>query len=369
MLSAEHISLQSRLVQQLIAIREKEMNYMLARYDAVGTQAALLAGFAVSSLTSLTPSEDDVSNTVEYLFYISSVVTIIACVHVILSTMAVSNWAPGLALRGPTGSMARAYDAARSERTPINCSFVVAVVAFAVQTTLAVYILDAHKKITSHALIATVLMSTYAVFSIFYTKRIHVRFFGDRDKATKGAETTMPLLDNPVTVIDDHPDIAARKDDDGDVREPLEPTRPSEFDMTGKLWKRADDSKRRTLFQDSWRERWFILHDLKLNYWKSGTDYAQNKKPCLGTPIDLCGMEVLVDMADSKWGFSLVPTAADDPRRAWHFRAPTEADRLAWSNKLVLATLVATNRDPLRPAVQGGTLMTPTTKNDEEDSF
>ena len=51
MLSAEHTSLQHRLVQQLVSIREKEMNYMLTLYEVVGTQSALVAGFTVSTLS------------------------------------------------------------------------------------------------------------------------------------------------------------------------------------------------------------------------------------------------------------------------------------------------------------------------------
>ena len=61
MLSAEHVALQSRLVQQLVTVRQREMDTILARYSALGTQASLLAGFAITSLTALSPSEPTVS--------------------------------------------------------------------------------------------------------------------------------------------------------------------------------------------------------------------------------------------------------------------------------------------------------------------
>ena len=51
MLNAEHVALESRLVQQMVAIRQREMDGLLARYSAIGTQASLLAGFAITSLT------------------------------------------------------------------------------------------------------------------------------------------------------------------------------------------------------------------------------------------------------------------------------------------------------------------------------
>ena len=72
-------------------------------------------------------------------------------------------------------------------------------------------------------------------------------------------------------------------------------------------------------------------------------DYTHDKRASLDEPIDLRGYEVLVDMADPKWGFTLQPTSASDPRRTWHLRAPSESGRLEWSRRLVLACLVSSN--------------------------
>ena len=65
------------------------------------------------------------------------------------------------------------------------------------------------------------------------------------------------------------------------------------------------------------------------------------RRGALDEAIDLSGYEVLVDMADPKWGFTLQPTSASDPRRTWHLRAPSESGRLEWSRRLVLACLVS----------------------------
>ena len=57
--------------------------------------------------------------------------------------------------------------------------------------------------------------------------------------------------------------------------------------------------------------------------------------------IELASYEIVVDMYDFSWGFYLqrVDGAADDEsgrrQRHWHFRAPTEALRLAWTEKLI----------------------------------
>jgi hypothetical protein len=44
MLSAEHYALENKAVQSMLAIRERELNYIDTRMAAIGTQAALVAG-------------------------------------------------------------------------------------------------------------------------------------------------------------------------------------------------------------------------------------------------------------------------------------------------------------------------------------
>ena len=59
-------------------------------------------------------------------------------------------------------------------------------------------------------------------------------------------------------------------------------------------------------------------------------------------PVNLGGYEVLVDLGDSRWGFTLQP-ATNDGRRVWHLRATSESARYEWSRRLVLATLTSEN--------------------------
>ena len=87
MLNAEHVALESRLVQRMVAMRQTEMDQLLSRYTALGTQASLLAGFAISSLTSLGPSGSDVLKPVTYTFYISSIACVFSSMHVVACTM------------------------------------------------------------------------------------------------------------------------------------------------------------------------------------------------------------------------------------------------------------------------------------------
>ena len=61
-------------------------------------------------------------------------------------------------------------------------------------------------------------------------------------------------------------------------------------------------------------------------------------RPAAVAPVDLSDYEILVDLGDHKWGFTLQP-ATNDGRRVWHLRATSEAQRYEWSRRLVLATL------------------------------
>ena len=110
MLSAEHLALETRLVQQLIAVQQREMDSTLSNLGSIGTQAALLASCSTGMLAGIPfHGKVHVYPAGFTAFYAISTLCIGACGHVLLSTMYVCNWAPSLALNGPTGSVTRAY--------------------------------------------------------------------------------------------------------------------------------------------------------------------------------------------------------------------------------------------------------------------
>ena len=392
-------------MQQLVAVRQREMDAILKRYDALGTQASLLAGFAITSLTALTSVSDPtaVNRVVCHTFFATSVCCLLSCLHVIICTMYTCNWAPALALRGPSGSLTRAYKAVRGEKNQINAFFTVGIISFAAQTVCAVWILDETPKWTYDSIAATAILGLAGVVIFWYHRRMHGRFFGDSAKlldvdsdavarrrrrgggagagaVVDGAQpinsggffsrfggsaatshTTAPLvaadaqtappgarapagrpacttlLDNPVALVDSHPDIA------NDDTAAAAASTSGDFAMRGLLYKRvAAASARRRLASavtSEWRERFFVLSAGHLQYWRSEADYEAGKAGALDNPIDLRGFEVLCDMADPRWGFALQPIEQTGAR-AWSLRAPTEEARLEWARKLVVATLM-----------------------------
>ena len=129
MLYADKRALETNLKVNLLAIREKELNYYAQNCLAVGTQAALLAGFAYSGLTQVAIPLD--SDYVLKLLYLITTTTAM-CLELIavMSTTLLAMMGPGLALRGPDGSMHPAVDGMMDEYKQAYLNFFLGLIAF-----------------------------------------------------------------------------------------------------------------------------------------------------------------------------------------------------------------------------------------------
>ena len=181
MLSAEHLALQSRLVQQLAAVKQKEIDYLLARYQAIGVQAALVTACSMQTLVSLDPANTgDVPPLVTWIFFVSSLWCVLMMLWVILLTLYIGNWAPGLALRGPTGSLSRTFDALVGERNNINHWFVGGIATFVVQTVCSIFVLkDCTDCVSGYGIASTVQAVGGMLYAVWYLRRMRARFFRD----------------------------------------------------------------------------------------------------------------------------------------------------------------------------------------------
>jgi hypothetical protein len=63
-----------------------------------------------------------------YMYWITSTVAFAASMHVLICTVFISIYGQGFALRGPTGSMAKAVEGMVQEQEQIITAFVIAVV-------------------------------------------------------------------------------------------------------------------------------------------------------------------------------------------------------------------------------------------------
>ena len=121
MLFADKRALQTNLKVSLLEIREKELNFYTNNCLTIGVQASLLAGFASTAL--MTPvSRTPLALHVVYLAF--SVISLSMQLLTVVSTTLLAMLAPGLALRGPDGSMNAAVDSMIGEYRLAFFSFV-----------------------------------------------------------------------------------------------------------------------------------------------------------------------------------------------------------------------------------------------------
>ena len=122
MLAADKLLLQSNVKQRATQLREKELNLFNDNFNAVGTQSAVLAGFAMTSF-----AEIDLPHNAFYAqkACLHLFVTISICANLLCtaSTTFVSVWGSGKALRGKDGSMDSAVDGMYAERAFIFACF------------------------------------------------------------------------------------------------------------------------------------------------------------------------------------------------------------------------------------------------------
>ena len=122
MLAADKLLLRSTVKQRAIQLREKELLLFNDNFNAVGTQSAVLAGFAMTSF-----AEIDLPHNAFYaqkaclhLFVTVSICSNLLCTA---TTTFVSVWGSGKALRGKDGSMDQAVDGMHAERAFIFSCF------------------------------------------------------------------------------------------------------------------------------------------------------------------------------------------------------------------------------------------------------
>jgi len=172
MLRAEQLALIQEANQQLLAIRAAEMDYYVAAFSSFGTQASLIAGFTLGTLTGLDVASYSVSEVWRAVFWISTSISMAASIHCVLTTTFANIYGPNLALRGPSGSMVRAVKGMIAEKSAIFVSFIIALVAFQCMTLATTWVVMKFYG----ACVCTVLLIGGGVYWYKYCLRIYNRF-------------------------------------------------------------------------------------------------------------------------------------------------------------------------------------------------
>ena len=386
MLSAENVALENRAIRLMLQIREKELNYITNKYNAMGTQAALVGGFTVTTLTSISVG-DHIPIYVRWAFFVTSSVSIACSISCILNATFVTVWGPGLALRGPRGSMAKAYFGMVNEQSQIFGSFVIGLLFFAIQSVVAFWIIDAGDNGEGgqgYSWCATIIMMAGGFYAVFVLQRMHGRFhalspdemslrpslpfvqelngeaeredkaiFGN-SKSKKNSSTRQTsaaksmdyvkklrrfsMLGGGLTVAEIEQNITL-------ASKPVKETDGVPSNFHGYLFKKSHHKGgMQYLHGDPWKPRWFVMAEGKLYYYETEEQWRGGKIPPRNhdNPIILGTYEVMVNPKDFDWGFLLESVGSTG--RDWELRADNEKLRLAWIKVLLKASLMGGNR-------------------------
>eukprot|EP00397_Hematodinium_sp_SG-2012_P056841 GEMP01070554.1.p1 GENE.GEMP01070554.1~~GEMP01070554.1.p1 ORF type:complete len:252 (+),score=32.57 GEMP01070554.1:40-756(+) len=155
------------VIKDQVKIRMMEMDWYTSNYGTITGQAAMLAGFAFSQLTTEIPKNHPPSFITEwwYMVLTSTVIgleltTIIVCTYL-------SVWGPGLALRGTHGAadMHKAVDVLRNYQPLVFCSFVSGWLAYFVSAIFQVWIYYRH----SVARVVAIPLFLFLLLLLYYT--------------------------------------------------------------------------------------------------------------------------------------------------------------------------------------------------------
>lgn len=171
MLHADKRALQQNLKVNLLKIREKELHFYTENCVAIGTQAALLAGFAYSGVIQVDIPEQANDTLKTAYLCVTTVAMGLELIAVLNSTLC-SMLGPGLALRGPDGSMHKAVDEMMEEYRLTFLFFAVGLLAFHVSALLFAWL----EFIWPVALAMSVALLLFLYGMYWYFLRIYSRF-------------------------------------------------------------------------------------------------------------------------------------------------------------------------------------------------
>jgi len=179
MLYADKRALETNLKVSLLSIREKELNFYVTNCQSIGTQAAMLAGFAFAGLMQPLPPEPEV---LRVLFLVSTVSALGLQLVTVVTTTLLSMLAPGLALRGPDGSMHAAVDGMVEEYRLSFYTFILGLLAIHGSAIFFVWL--AFQLFQAFVLTAALLLSVATIYRYF--RRLMLNFAIPKEKLTTG---------------------------------------------------------------------------------------------------------------------------------------------------------------------------------------
>ena len=118
MIQADKQLIQSQLRQSSLHLRREELKFFTSNFESLGTTSALLASMAFAALSQNIPTKTHW--VVSAIFHGATTLSLMFSVWVMCNCIIISMFGPGLALRGPEGSMHKAVEGMMEERIGVR---------------------------------------------------------------------------------------------------------------------------------------------------------------------------------------------------------------------------------------------------------
>lgn len=178
MLAADKLLLTSTIRKNATELKGKELALHKGNFDAVGTQAAVLAGFAVVMVIEFDMPEN-AHPVLQGLFYVFAVICLVSNLRCVAMTTCITVMGTGLALRGPDGSMVRAVEGMYKQRVVVFRSFGIGIICCC----MSILVISWVKMQLIPALICNGVL-LWAMWSLWRLTRDYLAYFQYNDAET-----------------------------------------------------------------------------------------------------------------------------------------------------------------------------------------
>lgn len=361
MLRAEQLALIQGANQQLLNIRELELDYFTSVFENFGIISGLLSGFALSCVTQVDAINADAWEPMKWTFWIFCTLVMCTSLHCLLTCTFCNVFGVGLALRGPSGSMVRAVDGMIKEKDAIFVSLIATIVGFQLMSLAAGWMV----MYQNAAIVCSIINILGMYYWYTYCLRIYNRFkihkvqtaWQEGEDGPTVAKSSNPLLEEPLA--DDELSTGSSGSNGGKKKKsmmsrlglgfrkgaesgvgkeqssysPPKPTESNKNRMDGYLT--FKESKKGKIFSsEAWTRQYFVVDGSDLFYYRKKEDYLLNPgKSVKNRPLSLEGYVMSTNVAgDGTYEILLTPEDDDDERKGWSFRCDTAEEMQAWSD-------------------------------------
>ena len=365
--------MENQAVKELLAIRERETKFFADRFNAIAMQASIVAGFVVSSMSSIQLNQVQKGEALESVFMISGSMCIVTSLYAILCTTMAGIWGSNLSLRGPAGSVTQAWHVLRSEGQHVMVSYITSILAFSVHCATIFYLIDQDRdNFNSHVGVVITALGVVLIFSkLFYINK-KLRFDSSHNVLDEATIAGIDLSNG----FDERNMQQGRKQELGAMKVPLlngkDGAHYSSIDVANLHDHDATSRGEATKFQHEGymyklgkrfgkKKRYFILNGSKLYGFTNkdvcdkmlkGCKYdiaaleqkAENENANSNglKIISLSGYQVMVSTNNlgNVYPISLVPVDDADKRGKKYFRVDSAASHKKWLGAFVMASLL-----------------------------